>query len=393
DQRELDNGVKAFAWIKFMSKCIGVWPLKPNYHLSNLIFLYFTYAMFTEYVNLFFCLPNLKKVIGNLTETLSFTHIYVRTVILRVYIKTLGEVMSESLKDYHECAYKTSEEVYELMTFMKKGKLFIKCASIFSFWTISSWFLRPITSGLASPPRNSTFNIAAYPLPYKFHVFYEINSYRTYVLTYISWSPFAFIIGFGHVTSGCFLIILTFHVSGKLAVLATRIDALKYKSEGIRKELNEIIFEHSRLLKMGEGIKRAYAPSLLIYFMNGSILLTFIGYKILVSWTVRDNKNLTPYYIFISTVYLAMCVFCTLSENLIAQSKKVSNAFWNCQWYNMPHDCAKDIIFCIKRSQKPLCLTAGSFVTLGSSTLTDVTKTSMGYLSVLRSFMVSEQSA
>lgn len=54
------------------------------------------------------------------------------------------------------------------------------------------------------------------------------------------------------------------------------------------------------------------------------------------------------------------------------KSKKVSNAFWNCQWYNMDQDCTKDIIFCIKRSQKPLCLRAGAFVTFGNNTLTEV---------------------
>ncbi|CAD6213298.1 GSCOCT00004010001.2-RA-CDS, partial [Cotesia congregata] len=392
DQRDLDKGVRVFTWARIMSKCIGVWPLDPNYYLFNLSFLYFTYIMFTEYVNLFYCLPNLKKVVNNLTENLAFTHIYVRTLMLRVHIEKLREIISESLKDYHVSAYKNSEEVYLFMSYMKKGKFFVKYATIFVAMTVTSWFIRPITSSSAQAPHNSTITKFTYVLPYKFHVFYPINSYRSYVLTYISHGPFAFISGLGHVTSGCFLIMLSFHVSGRLAVLATRIDALKYRKEGHRKELNEIIFEHSRLLNMGEGIKKAYATSLLIYLMNGSILICIIGYQILLIFTLGIKKNLTPFFVFIMTVYLVITIFCILSEHLIAESKKVSNAFWNCQWYNMDQDCTKDIIFCIKRSQKPLCLRAGAFVTFGNNTLTEVTKTAMGYLSVLRNFLLAEQS-
>ncbi|KAH0535138.1 hypothetical protein KQX54_014025 [Cotesia glomerata] len=143
---------------------------------------------------------------------------------------------------------------------------------------------------------------------------------------------------------------------------------------------------------MGEGIKKAYATSLLIYLMNGSILICIIGYQILLIFTLGIKKNLTPFFVFIMTVYLVITIFCILSEHLIAESKKVSNAFWNCQWYNMDQDCTKDIIFCIKRSQKPLCLRAGAFVTFGNNTLTEVTKTAMGYLSVLRNVLLTKQS-
>lgn len=93
---------------------------------------------------------------------------------------------------------------------------------------------------------------------------------------------------------------------------------------------------------MGEGIKSAYATSLLIYLMNGSILLCIIGYQILVvsqfffeffaiklieffffkqTVTLGIKKNLMPYFVFIMTVYLVITIFCILSEHLIAEVK------------------------------------------------------------------------
>ncbi|KAH0535137.1 hypothetical protein KQX54_014024 [Cotesia glomerata] len=141
--------------------------------------------------------------------------------------------------------------------------------------------------------------------------------------------------------------------------------------------------------RMGEGIKSSYAIALLIYFINGTILLTIIGYQILVTLISGVSHNLMPYFVFILTVYLVISIFCILSEHLLAQSNNVRDAFWNCGWYDHP-DCMKDIAFCINRSQKPLGLTAGNFLTFSNSTLTDVTKTAMGYLSILRNFLLSE---
>ncbi|KAH0535492.1 hypothetical protein KQX54_016822 [Cotesia glomerata] len=101
---------------------------------------------------------------------------------------------------------------------------------------------------------------------------------------------------------------------------------------------------------MGEGIKVSFAMALLTYLIVGTIQICIIGYHILVS-------------------------------------QRCSEAFWNCEWCDMPLDCIKDITFCIMRSQKTLGLTAGAFVTLSNSTLTDVTKAAMGYLSILRNFL------
>lgn len=96
------------------------------------------------------------------------------------------------------------------------------------------------------------------------------------------------------------------------------------------------------------------------------------------------------------------------------QCDKVNEAFWNCKWYNMPPNMIKDIMYCILRSQNPLALKIGKFSYFGNNTLTivifffvhlyyfkialteilflffQVTKTAMGYLSVLRHFLIIE---
>ncbi|CAD6213294.1 GSCOCT00014018001.2-RA-CDS, partial [Cotesia congregata] len=392
EQRELDKGVKVFSWVRLISKLIGIWPLDPNYYLYNICITYFTYIMITEYIDLYFCLPNFKKVINNLTESLAFTQMYVRGIMLRVHIKKLQRITAESVKDYQVSAFKNPDEVYEFLSYVKRGKFFVRAVTIFILSTTTSWFLRPITSSTPStsiiPGDNETAPKFTYILPYKFHVFYKINDQRTYALTYMSHAPFAYVSVISAITSATLLIALSFHVSGRLAILARRISALKNSNEKLRTEINEIIFEHTRLLDMGEEIKVSYAAALLVYLVVGTIQLCIIGYHILVVISMGKQHSLMPFFVFIITTYGLISIYCILSENLLAESKKCSEAFWCCEWYEMPQDCVKDIAYCIMRAQKPLGLTAGAFVVFSNSTLTDVTKTSMGYLSILRNFLV-----
>ncbi|KAH0535490.1 hypothetical protein KQX54_016804 [Cotesia glomerata] len=143
-----------------------------------------------------------------------------------------------------------------------------------------------------------------------------------------------------------------------------------------------------RLLKMGENIREAFATALLAYLLNGTILLCMIGYQILVNFMSGPNSDLMQYFIFIFATYFIITVFCIVSERLITESNKVTEAFWNSEWYTMEREYVNDIIFCISRSQKSLALQAGKFAFFGNETLTEVTKTAMGYLSVLRNFLI-----
>lgn len=65
----------------------------------------------------------------------------------------------------------------------------------------------------------------------------------------MSHAPFAYVSVISAITSATLLIALSFHVSGRLAILARRINALKNSNEKLRTEINEIIFEHTRLLE------------------------------------------------------------------------------------------------------------------------------------------------
>ncbi|XP_074101069.1 putative odorant receptor 85d isoform X1 [Cotesia typhae] len=231
-------------------------------------------------------------------------------------------------------------------------------------------------------------NKTMFVLPYEVWLFYEIDSKPSYYFTYLLLLPVPFIVLVANMATDCCLIFLVFYISGKMAVLTMRIDALKNHPHNCRNELGKIIAEHGKLLGMGDEVRNAYSLLLLVYFLVVNFILCILGYQILISFMTNNMVEVVQYIIYFIEIYFMLGLYCMISEHLTSESLKCGEAFYQCHWYNFPVDCSKNIILSIARSQKPLGLKAGKFTTFSSVTLTDVSKTAAGYLSVLRNFMI-----
>lgn len=66
------------------------------------------------------------------------------------------------------------------------------------------------------------------------------------------------------------------------------------------------------------------------------------------------------------------------------RSIALSYATYNCDWYELPANTARDIRFILMRASIPHQLTAGKFVVMNMITFKDILKSTASYLSVLR---------
>nr|AKO89992.1 odorant receptor 28 [Microplitis mediator] len=394
DQETFDQVAKVLKWNKWLLSTLGLWPQSPNTFIFTVNFSYFVYHMAMEYLDLFLFIDNLEHVIENLTENMAFTQILVRIAMLKKYNRQLGEVVNEAFKDYDARIYRTDEERQVFIDYMKKAKLFIKLLCAFVTMTATSYYAKPITS--PPPPPEGELDVEmenatmSFILPYRFHLFYQVNDSRTWALTYLSHFPFVFVSGFGQTAADCLMVTLVFHVSGKLASLAIRISEINTEPGVCKQELRSIIIEHDRLLKMGQSIEEAFSETLLAHLIGATSLVCILGYQLLVNYARGQGADLVTFFVFIFLVFLVLYAHCVVGESLITESFKVCEAYYDCLWYKMPKESSKTIVLCMARSQKPLGLTAGKFGAFCLSTLTDVVKTAMAYLSVLRTFLVIE---
>ncbi|KAF3054299.1 Odorant receptor 359 [Nylanderia fulva] len=319
---------------------LGLWPFRNNNLLFFITFGYFSFLMMLEYLDLLLFITDLEHVIINLTENMAFSQIFVRMSMLRLYNCQLGEVIAEAMKDFDKMCYKTTEEMKAVITYNAKSKIFVKLLIVFVALTASSYYLTPILIILGSG--------AIYLLPYRFHMFHAVDNMRTYIITYAVEFPFVFV-----------------------SVLSMRITNINTELLSCRREMRHAVRMHIRLLRMGSTIEKAFNITLLAHLLGATSL----------NFAKGEKGVLVTFLIFQFLVLLILYAHCTVGENLLTER------FYKCLWYDMPIENARTVILCMARSQKPLCLTAGKFTIFCLSTLTDVLKTSMGYLSVLRSFM------
>ncbi|KAK2574918.1 hypothetical protein KPH14_002609 [Odynerus spinipes] len=390
EQKDLDRAAVIISWNKKLLTTIGLWPHERNNLRFSINFGYFTFLMILEYLDLFLFIDDLEHVIMNLTENMAFSQIFVRMSMLWKYNDEIGGLITEAIQDFGKEKYSSIEERKLFINYNARSKLFVKLLMIFVSLTASSYYLTPVLVSLGNGlPEIEVGNVTQtfYLLPYRFHVFYPLENLQIYVITYILEMPFVFISGFGQTAADCIMVTLVFHICGQMSVLALRINNIDVDPMNSKKEIKKVVESHTRLLRMGKTVADAFSATLLAHLLGATSLVCVLGYQILTNFANGEKAVLISFLVFQFVVLLILYAHCTVGECLLTESAKVCEAFYACQWYDMPIESARCIVLCMARSQNPLCLTAGKFNTFCLSTLTDVLKTSMGYLSVLRSFL------
>ncbi|XP_019696521.1 odorant receptor 85b-like isoform X1 [Harpegnathos saltator] len=391
DQKDLERAAQVLSWNKRLMSTLGLWPFRSNDLIFTVNFGYFSLLMILEYLDLFLFIGDLERVVMNLTENMAFSQIFVRMSALRLYNGQIGEVITEAMKDFDRTCYRTFEEMKTFISYNARSKIFVKLLMVFVALTATSYYLTPIIiifgGGLPRVAIGENATRVIYLLPYRFHMFHVVEDMRTYVITYGLQLPFVFVSGFGQSAADCIMVTLVFHICGQMSVLALRINNIDTDPFSCQREIRNVVRMHLRLLRMGRAIEKAFSVTLLAHLLGATSLVCILGYQILTNVAKGESGVLVTFLIFQFLVLLILYAHCTVGESLLTESAKVCEAFYDCHWYNMSTENARIIVLCMARSQKPLCLRAGKFNTFCLSTLTDVLRTSMGYLSVLRSFL------
>lgn len=104
-------------------------------------------------------------------------------------------------------------------------------------------------SGLPRVAIGENVTQVVYLLPYRFHLFYAIESTRAYAITYALQLPFVFVSGLGQTAADCIMVTLVFHICGQMAVLALRVHDLDADLCVCGREVRNVVREHVRLLR------------------------------------------------------------------------------------------------------------------------------------------------
>ncbi|KAL0111075.1 hypothetical protein PUN28_012802 [Cardiocondyla obscurior] len=148
--------------------------------------------------------------------------------------------------------------------------------------------------------------------------------------------------------------------------------------------IKNLINRHQKIIDLSDNIEDLFSNIALLQFIWNTLVICCIGFVIVISIGTEEGATMiTKSLIFYVAITLEAFVFCYAGEYLSAKSKSISDAAYECFWYDLtPSEC-RVLMFLMLRSQKRLTITAGKITDLSLEGFTTIMKSSASYISVL----------
>ncbi|XP_050452443.1 odorant receptor 22c-like [Cataglyphis hispanica] len=254
------------------------------------------------------------------------------------------------------------------------------------FITVMSLYFRPLLRFSTSDKvlHNDT---ESFMLPYRVHTFVDTTNSYTYILMYLYLFPM-FYASICHMAAICLIVILVFHICGELSILSYRIRNIRtYSQDIVVNRICNFVRMHLKIMWMAKSVDNIFNLILLDELLGNSVVLAISLYYVITNLQVSEMATCCTFIFFAATALVILFGYCLIGDQLTQQCINVQNAYYECDWYEMPPNCKKCLLICMIHGQVMLHLTAGRFYIFSLNSFTDIIKTSMAYLSMLRTLL------
>ncbi|XP_076633544.1 odorant receptor 43a-like [Colletes latitarsis] len=180
---------------------------------------------------------------------------------------------------------------------------------------------------------------------------------------------------------------LALHCCAKLSILAHRIRNIQVDStKSFREGIKKTVIMHLELKEYYETLNNNFQMMLLIELMSCGVRLGLSLYLVLIKLDV-DKIATMNFIIHTFLVGAFLYVYSYVGEQLVYESQQLGDAFYNVRWVEVDSNERKALLMCMMNGQKTMYITAGKFYTFSLFGFTEIVKTSMACLSMLRAGM------
>ncbi|XP_076380644.1 odorant receptor 10-like isoform X2 [Megalopta genalis] len=264
---------------------------------------------------------------------------------------------------------------------------FGKYVSLYGFVVAYMIYVRPLIGLLVHSGTDEDNNTQPYVLPFRAHMFldYHYNA-KIYTMLYIYQFPIAFAAVY-HAAEVSLIVTSTLHVCGKLSVLACRIRMSLTQSSGhFQHRMKTIVIEHLELLEFSNSLNDCFHHILLIEYLNCSFRLGISMYVVIIT-LAKDTVAAINYIMYSIIVVSWLYLYSYIGEQLVHESLQVGEAFYDTDWTNITNSNRRSLAICLINGQKAEYLTAGKYYRFTLFGFSDIVKSSMAFLSVLRAMV------
>ncbi|XP_038219743.1 odorant receptor 85b-like [Zerene cesonia] len=144
-------------------------------------------------------------------------------------------------------------------------------------------------------------------------------------------------------------------------------------------ELRDIVIRHQSLIRISGEVENMFNFSMLVNFMNSSIIICFCGICIV----YLEEWNELKFKIFLLSSMTQIWLLCWYGQSLLDSSKEVAIALYESGWYNVSKRIKSLILIMLHRSQHEVFVTTYGFSIISLESYTTIIKTSWSYFTLL----------
>ncbi|XP_053973909.1 odorant receptor 82a-like [Hylaeus volcanicus] len=375
---------QVLSWSKRILGLYGLWPDNRN---DVKFFLYITYVVIFTWLEIVTLLQNmhdLEKSLKNITLSFPTILIVLKAVMFRLNMHLVLPLLAVVRRDVEEGLYQTKEERQTVVWYNVAATLFTTSSAMSLFFVPMLFYAKPVLDCLSSKFINCTL---PYELPMRVNSVYEVTEMRLYTLFCVYLIPVSTLLTIGATGADSLLVTLTFHLCSQLSILSQRIRNMDLEPRKYFPKMRVLVERHTELLRLAGILAETFSSLMFVQTLGLIFSLCIVAYQLLTTSESGQDMNTIHFVIYSCAVILLAFCYCFLGECLIAESSEMQTACYFTNWYELPDEYAKCLMFCIARSQKPLYLTAGKFYVFSLETFGVIMKASMAYLSVMRGIM------
>ncbi|XP_029034428.2 odorant receptor 22c-like [Osmia bicornis bicornis] len=381
-------------WNRWMLKPIGVWPQSRDisrskkccYWLTNLVchlllsFLFVPCSMyvFLEVEDLY----NKIKLFGPLIFCLmAFAKYYS----LIFHEEDIRECIERIEWDWKHIRHHDDKNI--MVVNANFGRRLITICTFFMYSGFAFYYIAvPISVGkIEAEDENLTF----VPLVFPFSRLIVDTRYSPTNEIIFSVQLVAGALMHGITSAACGLAaMLAVHACGQMEVLMNwlkhLIDGRSDMGETVDARIASIVNQHVRILKFLTLTEKTLQQISFTEFLGCTLDICLVGYYVIMESKSNDITSAVTYFILLTSLTFNIFIFCYIGELVADQCTKIGEIAYMIEWYRLSGNKKLCCVLIIAMSNSTIKLTAGNMIQLSINTFTNVVKTAVAFLNVLR---------
>ncbi|XP_078043437.1 odorant receptor 85b-like [Augochlora pura] len=180
------------------------------------------------------------------------------------------------------------------------------------------------------------------------------------------------------------------HVCGQIDIMILRLQNLADLKENtnLHLQLVNIVQQHIRMLRYSTVVGTLLQEVCLLEFVGSTFITGMLEYDTLTDWNDNNTVGLITYFLLLISFLFNMFILCYIGELLVEKTGNVGLLCFTIDWYHLPIETIRGLILIIGMSRFPSKISAGKVADLNLSTFGNIIKTTLVYLSFLRTSVV-----